>query len=270
MSKGRGDRGGKNISLKTDPVSKGDSPYIPERDRFNYDAFYSKYKQLFGDKDLPSLEFLTWFIGFLEGDGSIIVAKRGDFYIVIVQHSKDVQVLNMIKGTLGFGRVIKQSKNAHRYIVQDKTGLYLLCLLLNGNLVTRSKLLSLESFLLRFNIYISKGTLKLDPLNFIRELVKPSLKDAWICGFTDAEGCFSASINVKGGHQIVFDIAQTAELSSSPINHFMELFGVGVINKHHQPGAYNYRVGGLSQTKKLFEYFDKFQLKSKKLISYIL
>jgi hypothetical protein len=48
---------------------------------FNFDDFYLKYKTIFGDS--PS-EFLSWFIGFSEGDGSFIVAKRGDLSFVIV------------------------------------------------------------------------------------------------------------------------------------------------------------------------------------------
>jgi len=47
-------------------------------------------------------------IGFVEGDGSFIVAKRGNIFFVITQDSRDVQVLNMVQDVLGFGKVIKQ------------------------------------------------------------------------------------------------------------------------------------------------------------------
>ena len=71
----------------------------------------------------------------MEGDGSFTTAKRGDVYFVVVQDYRDIQVLHMIQKTLGFGKVIKQGKTTSRFVVQDKKGLYLLCLLFNGNLV---------------------------------------------------------------------------------------------------------------------------------------
>jgi len=72
-------------------------------------------------------------IGFVEGDGSFIVAKRGNIFFVITQDSRDVQVLNMVQDVLGFGKVIKQGQSTSRYVVQDKKCLYLISLLLNKN-----------------------------------------------------------------------------------------------------------------------------------------
>jgi hypothetical protein len=55
--------------------------------------------------DTYSISFLTWFIGFSEGDGSFVVAFRGDLHFVITQHSDDAQVLFYIKKQLGFGHI---------------------------------------------------------------------------------------------------------------------------------------------------------------------
>lgn len=81
-------------------------------------------------------EFLDWFLGFSEGDGSFIRAKRGDISFVITQDLRDIQILNLIQNVLGFGKRIKQSNLTSRYVVQDKKGLDLLALLFNGNIIT--------------------------------------------------------------------------------------------------------------------------------------
>lgn len=241
------------------------------KSNFNFDEFNQKYRSIFGkSKDVPSFEFLTWLCGFSEGDGSFIITKRGDLSFVIVQDTRDIQVLYMIQKTLGFGKVIKQGQTTSRFVVQDKAGFYLLCLLFNGNLVTRLKLESFKLFLLAFNKYSSTGRLKFEAINFKSNLVKPSLNDGWLSGFSDAEGCFSAGINATSGYWFLFDLAQKGELDESPLNLLMELFEVGKIYKHSRPGCYYYRVGGLKDTVILFSYFDKHILKSKKLKSYIL
>ena len=108
---------------------------------FNFDCFKNKYKQHYRG-NMPSEDFLTWFIGFSEGDGSFIISKsKKNFYLqfVIVQSTLDKQILDYIRDTLGFGRVIKQSKSTTRYIVQDIKSITILIHIFNGNLSTHYK-----------------------------------------------------------------------------------------------------------------------------------
>jgi len=65
-----------------------------------------KYNNYFsGSREIPSNGFLTWLLGFTEGDGSFVVCNRNDLQFLITQGSDDVQVLHMICDTLGFGKV---------------------------------------------------------------------------------------------------------------------------------------------------------------------
>lgn len=238
---------------------------------FNFNEFNIQYKLLLGNsKELPNFEFLTWFIGFVEGDGSFIVAKRGDISFVITQDSRDIQVLNMIQDVLGFGKVIKQGQSTSRYVIQDKKGLYLICLLFNKNIVSPQKFKSFEKFLSAFNVYASKGTLRFKSVNFCNSTVKPTLKDAWLAGFTDSEGCFSVSIYGNNRYNILFDLAQKGEENKEILELFVILFNVGKIYKHSNKFTYYYRVNGLLDTAKLFNYFNTYELRTKKLKSYIL
>ena len=92
-----------------------------KRKTFDFSAFFSKFKENYPNLEQPSSRFLEWFIGFSEGDGSFILAKRGDLSFLVTQSTVDIESLNFIKDNLGFGRVIKQSakQNTHRFIIQD-------------------------------------------------------------------------------------------------------------------------------------------------------
>ena len=86
---------------------------VTKRTHFNFDDFYQKYGSIYDKDNLPSSAFLTWFIGFTEGDGSFVVSKRGDLSFVIVQDTRDIQILYMIQKILGFGKVIKLVVKQH-------------------------------------------------------------------------------------------------------------------------------------------------------------
>jgi len=116
-------------------------------------------------------------IGFSEGEGSFILAKRGDLAFVITQSTKDINVLNYIKTNLGFGRIIKQSikQNTHRYVVQDIKNIYLICLIFNGNMVFPTRKARFLTFLSSFNEKLLKRNLvTIPPLDIC---VSPSLED---------------------------------------------------------------------------------------------
>ena len=202
---------------------------------FNFNSFTSQFKSFITNKETPDFSWLTWFVGFTEGDGSFVVAKRGDISFVITQDTRDIQVLYMIQQVLGFGKVVKQGITTSRFIVQDKKGLYLLCHMLNGNLVTHTKHLSYKLFLSSFNEYSNKGKLNFENIQFNPKIIVPSLEDSWISGFVDSEGCFSVTIYSKtNAYSIIFDLSQKASLGlnfESGLEHLKSIFKVGVIRK---------------------------------------
>ena len=239
---------------------------------FNFLNFYGPYKSHISS-DLPSKDFLTWLIGFSEGDGSFIVSRRGDLSFVISQDTRDIQVLNMIQNNLKFGKVIKQGNTVSRYVVQDKIGLYLIALLFNGNLITLQKINRYKKFLDCVNVYNNNGRIKLPNIKLSDFSVKPTLRDGWLAGFSDAEGCFSVTIYSNSNrYSIIFDIAQKNMEGQSILYYIQDLFKVGKIYNHYAPNVLYYRVNGLNDTKILFDYFDSSYgtLKSKKLKSYLL
>lgn len=122
-----------HLFLKTNYISSFTLLTIHQkRKSFDFTFFYSKFSEYYPNLKQPSHQFLEWLIGFSEGEGSFILAKRGDLAFVITQSTIDIKSLNYIKAAKpGFGQVIKQSvkQNTHRFVIQDFKNLYLICIL---------------------------------------------------------------------------------------------------------------------------------------------
>ena len=254
-----------------------------KKSNFDFSLFHNKYSEIYPDKKKLPLDFLEWFIGFSEGEGYFILAKRGDLSFVITQSTSDVQILNYIKDQLGFGKVIQQSikQKTHRFIVQDVKNLFLICLIFNGNMVFPTRKARFLTFLTMFNekllkINLTKLKLKLEPIDIVNTSIIPSLNDGWLGGFTDGEGCFTVSIlSNSSAFRIRFILTQKWESNKCILEHIMKLFNrkegisVGSVVPHSVFNIWEYRINGLKNCKEIFPYFDKYKLKSKKKESYI-
>ncbi len=238
---------------------------------FNFTLFYTKYKALIGDRPFPSKQFLAWLIGFTEGDGAFIVNNRGDLAFVITQSTSDLRTLEFIKEILGFGKVISQSATTSRFICQSKLEIELIIYLFNGNLVFPSRQKIFKSFIDGFNIWCSKGRIKLNKIDFIPSTILPDLTNSWLAGFTDAEGCFSVSILSNSvAFRFRFILTQKGEINIPILNHLVTLFKGGRVEPHSVKDVYEYRINGLKACSNVFNYFEEFSLYSKKAVSYAL
>lgn len=241
---------------------------------FDFASFYYKFSEYYPEHKLPENNFLEWLIGFSEGEGSFILAKRGDLAFVVNQSTTDVQSLNYIKNNLGFGKVIKQSvkQNTHRFVVQDLKNLYLLCLLFNGNMVFPTRKARFLTFLAFFNEKLLKKNL--DTIIPLDICVVPSLKDAWISGITDGEGCFTCSFLSKStGFRFRYILTQKWEANKLVLDYILNLFEStlvkGSVEPHSVSNVWEIRINGIKNCKGLFTYFDEYKLKTKKIDSYL-
>jgi len=239
---------------------------ITPNNKFNFQLFFTKYKVLLGDRPLPSKEFLTWLIGFTEGDGSFIVNNRGDLTFVITQSTSDIQTLEFIKETLGFGKVISQSAITSRFVCQNKLEIELIIYLFNGNLVFPSRQKSFEKFIDGFNIWCSKGRIKLNQITFIPSTILPDLTNSWLAGFTDAECCFTVSIL---SNSVAFIITKKDKINVPILDHLVTLFQGGKVKPHFLKDLYEYSLKGKACSN-VFDYFCEFNLYTKKAVSYAL
>jgi len=235
-----------------------------------FQSFFSKYLPLFPNSHIDD-DWLFWFIGFSEGDGSFIVDRRNNLQFVISQ--KDILPLQMIANTLKFGRVIKQGKSTYRFIVEQKILLQLIILIFNGNMLLPSRIKRFKLFLEAFNKKAIKGKILLPPISFLPTSHSLSLNNSWLSGFTDAEGCFHVSIKSRSkGFSFLFDLSQKHEENLTLFSKLILLFGTGIILNHHIHHNFSYHVRGLKNCSKLFDshYFDRFPLKTRQFHSYSL
>jgi hypothetical protein len=59
--------------------------------------FLFKYQQLFPTKPIPTNEFLWWFVGFSEGDGSLSVLKRVHCVLALLRVSETSRFCTVLK-----------------------------------------------------------------------------------------------------------------------------------------------------------------------------
>jgi cytochrome c oxidase subunit 1 len=244
------------------------SNYSTDTKHFNFSNFYDKLALYLPDITPPSTRFLSWFIGFTEGEGSFIVNNRGDLCFVITQSNMDIKILHFIKETLGFGKVIAQSANVSRFVTQNKREIELIVHLFNGNIILPSKKTRFDHFVQGFNTWVSKGRIKLNTVEVKHRDLLPSLKDSWLAGFTDGEGCFSCSIGQEKGFSFNFNISQKWDENLIILEYLCVLFKAGIVSKHSAYNVNEYRIGGVENCKNIFHYFDNHTLYTKKLISY--
>jgi hypothetical protein len=232
--------------------------------------YYKKHKVYLPKHIAPSNNFLTWFIGFSEGEGCFTVNNRGDLSFVVTQSTSDIGVLYFIKETLGFGKVISQSLKCSRYVTQSKKEIDIIISIFNGNTVLPTRQKKLDLFIKGFNIWSSKGNIRLEPYTIINSTLFPSLNNSWLAGFTDGEGCFTCSIADKKGFSFNFSIAQKGESNLIILQELCVLFKGGIVSGHHVKDVYEYRIAGVKACSSIFNYFNEYVLITKKSISYTL
>ena len=117
-----------------------------------------------------------------------------------------MQPLYSIRNKLGFGETkYDKSANCYRYVVRDLTSIIKLIFIFKGNLFLDHRINQLNNWILAIKqrqVIPSQQFSELEYKIWVQELrllntadsisrVNISLKDSWLSGFTDAEGCFN-------------------------------------------------------------------------------
>jgi len=239
-------------------------PIIPHKEIPN---FQLGIEHPFFVKNNPyeSKDFIYWLIGFTEGDGSFIIKtfkNKNNKYLEfkITQSSNDAQILFYIKKCLGIGTVSKQDKknNTHHYRVRDKNGLLNIINIFNGNLYLNKSQNKFKEFV---KIYNETYKTNIEILEFNKN--EPTLDNAWLAGFTDAEGCFTLSYLKNKYVSIRYILSQKNE------DLFMNKLALLLEGKTYtlKCGTTNMTVNYLKLIK-IIKYINKYSLKTKKLIIY--
>lgn len=164
-----------------------------------FDDFYT-YGQ-FPHVPQISQEFLEWFIGFFEGEGSFLSGNTLDkrnhstnTRLRIAISQKEKRILEMIQKTFGFGSLQCWERNQNiywRWSVDSKESVEGLAYLFSGNLSLGKR----QTRFIEWIVFGQKKEMFQKPFQ-----IKPwawqaniNLENAWFCGFVDGEGCFTVS-----------------------------------------------------------------------------
>lgn len=240
---------------------------------------FSDWRQYAGsDKRYLNIDskWLEWFIGFVEGDGAIQTYKdRLNFVIT----QKERAILFHIQSILGFGK-IRQSGLYFRYIVEDLNNIQFLCILFRNNLVLSHRQEQLNRWITFINIKLSTPRSKIYGIHPNLPFsgpsqISPSLNNAWLSGFSDAEGCFNVNITkrdkTKNGFRVQLRFILDQKNALDTLNKIRDLFGFGrVILRNKTIDNYRYYCDSFIAIRSITSYFnnESHSLKTKKQDSY--
>ena len=259
-----------NLSLYFSESKTQSASETTRETSFNFLAFRQYYNTLFGNaaQNLGD-NWLTWFIGFAEGDGAIQTYAKGT-RVRFVLTQKESAILYHIQNKLGIGVVkhFPQGKRGkkndfYRLMIDNPSHILLLAFLFNGNLAMANRIRQLSFWAQALNHRFGVNTIIL-----IDTAISITLLDGWLSGFTDAEGCFNVSITSNTRYTLGHVIKMRYILDqkdSSILLIIRDLFGFGkVILRSETDGVYRYTGTGFKSMNNIISYFKLFPLFTKK------
>jgi hypothetical protein len=242
-------------------MNKIESSETIRKTTFNLETYK---KNLVNHKKKINIDFLEWFIGFAEGDGSFIVSNNRLFFII---NQKEEKILHSIRTNLGFGKV-SIYKTYSRFIVADRKNIDRLISIFNGNLVLYKTNSRFVSWLNARNTYCN------EKIQYSNKNELLSFKDnAWLSGFIDAEGCFNSlrkkNLKCKIGFTVNlrFIVDQKSEISIlKKIQFFLQS---GNIQKRLKiENMYRIVISHRKSHEILIQYLNRYPLRTIKKVSY--
>lgn len=238
--------------------------------------------------------FLSWFIGFSEGDGSFIVSGNRLFFTIT---QKDAALLYRIRTQLGFGVICSDRKDTEikRLTITHRNQIEILIHIFNGNLLLKKTTARFTRWVNSYNKLTGKNLsvisrwspiLELDQLSNSREkLLAENIHylrahsvmwtTSWFTGFLEAEGIFYAVQRFKHNNEkkteMRFILDQTNELEV--LSHVRDLLGdcgcIWIRKKQEEKIQYRYSVSTQEALNLIVKYLNKNPLRTKKNIVYI-
>jgi hypothetical protein len=262
-----------NLSLYSLKDNKQSVSETTRETSFSFSAFRAYYNTLFKNQDNLSNEWLSWFIGFAEGDGAIQTYDKGKrVRFVITQKESDILHKIQFKLKIGVVKHFPQGKSGknndfYRWMVDNPSDILLLAFLFNGNLALNNRIGQLALWVNALNNRFGSETIKLN-----NTPVSVTLQDGWLSGFTDAEGCFNVSITVNSRYTLghVIKMRYILDQKDSVILYkIYELFGFGKVTlRSATDNVYRYTVTGFKALNDVIAYFKLFPLQTKKAFSF--
>jgi hypothetical protein len=198
--------------------------------------------------------------GLIDGDGHFSHAQE----LVIVFSSPDASLAYYLKERLSNCNVRKvKDKNAYLLIVSKKEGILVVLNLINGKLRSENTFNQVINNILNHNRY------KDISINFTMNY-SDDFNNHWLAGFSDADASFqikiiNRSLINKAEVRLNYQIEKKNKILLLKIKDYIG-GNIGYINTQD---TYYYGSTSFGSAKNIIEYFNKFNLQSRKHVSYL-
>lgn len=211
-------------------------------------------------KPLNHEQFGHYLAGLIDGDGHFSKIQQ----LVIVFSSTDAFLAYYVKEKLAYGSVRKiKDKNAYLLIISKREGMLNVLNLINGKLRTEHKFNQAINNILSHNKYKNLG------IEFSINL-SSDFYNHWLAGFSDADASFQIKIinrimRNKPEIRLNYQVDQKKDLLLKIIRDYLG----GNIGYRKSQDTYYYGSTSFGSARNIIQYFDKFNLQSRKHVSYL-
>lgn len=221
---------------------------------FNFYDFieFSKTHSKYSNDKFPDTNFLTWFIGFSEADGSWFLNKNRKLFVI---RQKDPTPLYFIYNTLNLGHIALDSDGYYSYRVYKQNEVQFLLLIFKNNVF-------LNHIKIKWKAIIELNN----------SVVLPTFNDAWLSGFTQGDGGFNITItkreNTKLGYRIRLRYYLDQKFAKSELLYIKSLLNSGTVNKRSGEEMFRYTLDSTNKLSDIKKYFLIYKLVGQKALMF--
>jgi len=197
--------------------------------------------------------FCQWLAGLIDGDGSLLVSKKGYTSLEITMGLEDLPCLKYIQNKLSGSIKLRSGAKAWRYRLHNKQGMIKLIHCINGYIRHSSRLKQLHHVCQLLDIPVILPS-------------RISNNSSWFAGFLDADG----TITLKNSYCSDTN-KYSVQLSIRVINKllqdvqwFKDIFGGNIYFDSSQNGYYIWSVQSRNDIEIMLNYFKNHTLRSHK------
>ena len=193
-----------------------------------------------------SLKFNEWLAGLIDGDGYLLLTKKGYVSCVICMDVRDKKALDIVLHKYGGSIKAISGAKALKYKLRNKKGLLHLINDINGLIRNPIRILQINKLCVKYGIELKYPK----PLTY---------HNGWLSGFIDSDG--SVYLNEKSG-QVFISVSQKNKFLLEPL---ISLYGGRIDILSPKIEAFKYVVYRKNELFSLIDnYFSNYPLKTEK------
>jgi hypothetical protein len=203
-------------------------------------------------------DFGYWCAGIIDGDGCILLSKKGYPSAEITVGEDEVDILYKIKKYVGGSINHRKSTKSYRWRLHNRSGIanllrYILYRTLNPTVTERCGQVAKLLYATISNDNEKKKLIEIQ----IKKTESGILENAWLSGFFDAEGYFAINSST-------YQASITLSQKTKPLLEYIAESLGGIIHFDRSPNGYLYEASSKEDCDRWFGYLQKYPLRSKK------